>query len=343
MNVLCIAPGHTFATTDVFDGLCAGLRANGVTPVIYRFDKVIRMFYGLIKGAENSGAIVPDADADAGDFARWLGAADALAMALDHEVRAVIVVNGLLIPPERMLLMRKLGIPVACIGTEAPYQMDREVQVAPAYTHWFTNERCAVWRFSRITHASYLPHAYNPETHMPGPIDEDRRTDAVFVGSGFPERQRLMRGPDWCGIDLRLIGTLWDGDPQGAAGIVSNAEACEWYRAVKIVLNQHRTSTHHADDQHITPGSAESLGPRAYEVAACGAFQLCDDSRPEYREVFGDAAITYRTGDSDDLTKLVRYYLAHDDERRSLAAAQHAAVLPHSWTARAAELLNTLL
>jgi spore maturation protein CgeB len=343
VKVLVIHPGHVFATVDVFDGLCAGLRANHVEPVIYRFDTIIRLFYGLIKGAEQSGAIAANANADAGRFARWLGVADALAMALDHGVAAVVVVNGLLIPPERMLLMQKLGIPIACIGTEAPYQTTEETEVAPAYTHWFTNERRAVWRFSRLTRASYLPHAYNPEMHTPGPIDADRITDAVFVGSGFPERRRLMRGPDWRGIDLELIGTLWDGDPQGAAGIVSNAEAIAWYRSARIVLNHHRTSTHHADDQHIALGSAESLGPRAYEVAACGAFQLSDDSRPEYREVFGDAAITYHAGDSGDLTKLVRYYLDHADERQALAAAQHAAVLPHSWTARAAELLNTLL
>ena len=341
MKVLCIAPGHLFATVDVFDGLCAGLRANGVEPVEYRFDRIARLFYGLIKGAENSGAIVPDADASAGEFARWLGASDALAMALDHEVAAVIVVNGLLVPPERMVLMRKLGIPVACIGTEAPYQTDRELKVAPAYTHWFTNERREVWRFSRLTHATYLPHAYNQERHVPGEPKSGYESDAVFVGSGFPERQRVIGGVDRTGIHLVLRGTLWDGKSQGEDAI-SNDEACNWYRGAKIVLNHHRTSTYHAEDRHIPASYAESLGPRAYEVAACGAFQLCDDSRPEYGEIFGSAAITYRAGDSADLERLIRYYLAHDDERLALAAAQHEAVLPHSWQARAADVLNAL-
>lgn len=341
MNVLCIHPGHLFATADVFDGLCAGLRANGVEPIEYRFDRIARMFYGLIKGAELSGAIVPDADASPSDFARWLGASDALAMALDHEVAAVIVVNGLLVPPERMVLFRKLGIPIGCIGTEAPYQSDREVKVAPAYTHWFTNERRETWRFSRLTHAAYLPHAYNPERHATGPASPDHESDVVFVGSGFPERQRLIQGVNWSGIRLALHGTLWEGKAQGE-GVISNSEACDWYRGAKIVLNHHRTSTYHADDQHIPIGSAESLGPRDYEVAACGAFQISDDSRPEYGEVFGSAAVTYRAGDSADLEALIRYYLTHDDERLALAAAQHEAVLPHSWQARAADVLNTL-
>lgn len=341
MKVLCIHPGHLFATTDVFDGLCAGLRANGVEPVEYRFDRTARLFYALVKGAEYSGAIVPDADASASEFARWLGASDALAMALDQEVAAVIVVNGLLVPPERMVLLRKLGIPVACIGTEAPYQTDRELQVAPAYTHWFTNERREVWRFSRMTHAVYLPHAYNPERHTPGPARPGRASDVVFVGSGFPERRSLVQGVDWSTINLVLRGTLWDGKAQGE-GAISNSEACNWYRGARIVLNHHRTSTYHANDQHIAANSAESLGPRAYEIAACKAPQLCDDSRPEYREVFGDAAVTYRAGDSADLERLIRHYLAHDDERLALAAAQHEAVMPHSWQSRAADVLNAL-
>jgi spore maturation protein CgeB len=343
MKILCIAPGHPFATTDVFDGLCAGLRLNDVEVVVYRFDAIIRMFYALVKGAELGGAIVPNGDAqtNASEFSLWLGAADALAMALDHEVAAVVVVNGLLIPPERMVLLRKLGIPVACIGTEAPYQIDRELTIAPAYTHWFTNERREVWRFSRLTHAAYLPHAYNGEIHRPGPARADYESDVCFVGSGFPERKRLIGGVDWRGIRLALRGTLWDGRTQGA-GAIGNDEACDYYRGARIVLNHHRTSTYHADDVHIAPGTAESLGPRAYEIAACGAFQLCDDSRPEYGEVFGEAAITYRAGDSADMEKLIRYYLAHDDERLALAAAQHEAIQPHSWRARAADILNTL-
>jgi spore maturation protein CgeB len=123
---------------------------------------------------------------------------------------------------------------------------------------------------------------------------------------------------------------------------MSNEQAATYYRAAKINLNHHRTTMNYHSGQHLANGVAYSLGPRAYEIAACGGFQLMDDSRTEAREVFGTSLATYRTGDSADLGKQVRYWLAHPDERSDMAAAQHAAILSHSWTARAGAVLDTL-
>ena len=63
-------------------------------------------------------------------------------------------------------------------------------------------------------------------------------------------------------------------------------------------------------------------------VLAFGAFQLVDD-RPGVREWFrnGEHLVIYR--DRDHLRELVRYYLAHDDERRQIADAGRAHALAH--------------
>jgi spore maturation protein CgeB len=55
-------------------------------------------------------------------------------------------------------------------------------------------------------------------------------------------------------------------------------------------------------------------------------------------DIFGDTVPVYH--DSASLEQLVRYFLTHEDERASLAARQHTAILPHSWTQRAHQVLD---
>jgi spore maturation protein CgeB len=127
------------------------------------------------------------------------------------------------------------------------------------------------------------------------------------------------------------------------ADVVPNTVTAAYYRATKVAINHHRTTTSHGSGQHIRPEDAESLGPRAYEIAACGAFQLMDDSRAEAKDVFGDALATYTAGSSASLEREVRWWLAHPDERQLWAAAQHECVKPHSWDTRARQVLERLV
>jgi len=79
-----------------------------------------------------------------------------------------------------------------------------------------------------------------------------------------------------------------------------------------------------------------SLGPRAYEIAACGAFQLSDE-RPELREIFGDAVATYVDG--ADLRRKVDYYLTHEGEREEMALEALDLVQSCSFEDRAEQIL----
>ena len=170
--------------------------------------------------------------------------------------------------------------------------------------------------------------------------------DVFFVGTGFPERRALFGGVDWTGIDFQQKGFLWSDEEQADTlmprDVTANADVTAFYRSAKINLNHHRTTTIYDQDVHIDPASAESLGPRAYEIAACGGFQLCDDSRAELSDVFGDAIATYRAGDSADLERQIRYWLDHPTERAEKARAQYQAVRPHTWAARASGVLSIL-
>lgn len=346
-TILLVHPGASFSTADVHTGMKAGFEANGVRVVEFRLDVNLTFFnrvittaieHDILKSAVNTFQMA----------CRGLGD-----MAIHFQPDAVVVVSGGNLHPMAVATLRDLGAQRKCplqsavYYTESPYFGEYEMSTAGLYDVVFTNERRSVEAFKAINpNAHYLRHAYNPAVHCPGLSDDAHRADVFFVGTAFDERQALFAGVDWTGIEFRRLGYGWHGfvtDTLNPADITDNAETAQWYRGSAINLNQHRTTTTWGSGEHIPPGAAESLGPRAYEIAACGGFQLCDDSRPELVELFGDAAATYRAGDSDDLARQVRYWLAHPDDRAAMAAAQYAAVLPHSWTARAADMLDILI
>lgn len=357
IRILVAHPGHGHSTSDVYEGVCAGLEMNDVEVVRFEWGRMLQPITALVLGAVEGGAIKDERAEKTHQWLCWMASADALTMAIEHEVNAVLVINGLLFPPSRTKVFRDIGLPIACYGTEAPYFEATERQLVPFYTHWFTQERSAVKRYSDLgTPVSYLPMAYNPKVHHPGPTDPDKRCDVTFVGGGFPERKQLIEGVDWTGVDITIHGTLWGLDLQQergrfdfsrgtryTEGAIPNEQTSAWHRSSKIALNLHRKMGYIETGAAVAPGLAESLGPRAYEIPACGGFMLSDDERPELADVLGDSAATFRAWDSDDLARQARYWLAHPDERERRRRAQHEAIRPHHWGARAKAILETLL
>jgi spore maturation protein CgeB len=115
------------------------------------------------------------------------------------------------------------------------------------------------------------------------------------------------------------------------------------YRRAKINLNLYRTKP---GIRKVIPRPdvyAESLNPRAYELAACGAFHLSTD-RPEVDEKFGDTVpiISGKAQDAKSDEAIIRKWLKLDEYRAELAAQLPACVAQDSWTNRAAQVLCDL-
>jgi spore maturation protein CgeB len=347
-TILLVHPGATFSTHDVWVGLRDGLTAQGCRVVSFRLDVNLDFMARVVDLAIAHEVLA--APVDPFKMAcRGLGD-----MAIHMEPDAVIVVSGGNLRAEAVITLRELAaqrkrpFPVAVYCTESPYFGEVEGRMARFYDVCFTNERSAVaFLADYCPRVAYLPHAYNPAIHTPGLAEPDKACDVFFVGTGFPERRALFDGVCWDGIAFTCLGYGWDGwevgDTRAPQHVTPNEEVVRYYRAAAICLNHHRTTTTLEAGTHIPPGAAVSLNPRAYEIAACGAFQLMDDSRAEASEIFGSWMPTYRHGDSGDLERAIRHWLARPALREEYAAAQRAAILPHSWTARAGDILNLLL
>jgi spore maturation protein CgeB len=318
--------------------MAAGLRACGHEVAEYPLHITFETAELLVGAAKTMGIAPPGGYPDPID----LGVMGIPGFVMAKRAELVIFIHGLNMPASVPTALRRGGYKTALYCTESPYETDREANTAQFYDYIFTNERSALPRFTNNPPHTvhYLPHGYNPARHTP---DGERMPacDVFFCGTRYPERDALLSGVDWTGIDV--VDRSLDYAAHDSAAlferIVDNAVAAAHYRSARISLNHHRRIKGVQGGGEIARDEAESLGPRPYEVAACGGF-LVSDARAELSEVFGDSVPIYH--DSATLEALIRYYLAHEDERAALAARQHAAVQSHSWAARAARLLDII-
>jgi Glycosyl transferases group 1 len=349
LRVLLIEPGASWSTADVSAGLLYGLDRAAVSVVRYRLDARIersnRELYSRWRRVKRNR---PDIGKPNAADVFFQAGSDALTMALYHGVDAVIAVSAMYLHPAIIRLMKMAGLRVFLLFTESPYDLPAELDLARIVAGCWTNERSSLRAFRGVTPASgYLPHAWHPERHTPIPQPGDERVpahDVVFVGSAFQERIDWLHRIDWTGIDLGLYG-MWEAlarkDPlqQYVRGqITDNRVTAALYRRAKITINLYRTS------RGWGPAApqiayAESLNPRAYELAACGAFHL-STYRAEVPEVFGDLVPTF--AHPDEASALIRQWLAQPEERAAIAAQLPACVAEMSWTARAASVVRDL-
>lgn len=347
MKVLLCHPGAVNSVHDVFVGYEAALRMAGVDVSVYSLDARIGIAESWLKTMWRRRGKRPEEKPDWFDTLYWAGR-DLRDMAEIRNVDWVLIISSMYLSPDALLSMRRAGIRTAVMFTESPYDDEQQARVAELVDVCWTNERTSVKALSKANPStSYLRAAYDPTWHFPlaqvntGVLSHD----VVFVGSGFQERIDLLSEIDWSGIDLGLYG-IWELLPSRhrlrkhvRGKIISNDQSAALYRQAKIGLNLYRTCHQFAKTTtHIE--RADSMNPRAYELAACGVFQI-SDRRAEVVETFAGAVPTFRT--PEQLEELIRHYLSDHDERRGkLAATARRVIQPHTFAARAEQILADL-
>ncbi len=349
MKLLCINPGSSWSTIDLYNGYTVAWREQGHQVIEYLLDRRLvaanRWLHYQWQRARRRNpeeAVRPTVN----DVA-YLASFESVIKALRQDVDWVIVFSALHFHPGVLEAMGKAGLRSAVLLTESPYQDAQQAPWAALATVAFTNERTSVeWLRQFNDNVHYLPHAYDPAKHFPGPDTAEGvdAHDVVFVGTDWPERVELFSAVNWEGIDLGLYG-LWTS--LGSRSrlrrylrqcTVDNTTTAALYRRAKIGLNPYRQSV---SRRHGAPRvtTAESLNPRAVELAASGCFHLCD-WRPEVEEVFGDLVPTYRT--PAEMEELIRYYLAHPEEREARARLLPERVKDRSFTQLGQQIIRVL-
>jgi hypothetical protein len=348
VRILLAHPGASTSTSDVYDGLAPAFERAGHAVIEYRLDYRLNMAGTWLeltrRKAKRNGKPLTVTTADILYFA----SNGIVERALRFQVDWVLVVSGMCLHPDMFVILRRAGIKTGIILTESPYDEAEESRILPHVAAAWTNERTCVERMRRLNpHVWYLPHAYDPARHYPGARDADEAMpshDVVFVGTFFQERIETLAGVNWDGIELGLYGNV---ELMGSRSKLrrfvrglstTNAETAALYRRAKIGLNLYRVSRGFGRVVE-TVVDAESLNPRALELAAAGCFTL-SDARAEVREIFGGAVPTFDTPHGLEL--LVRSWLAMPDERAAVAARLPGLVAGRTFDTSVAQITANL-
>jgi len=241
--------------------------------------------------------------------------------------------------------MHGRGHKIVILHTESPYEDDDQLERAHLAHINLLNDPANIDAFRQVcpdTH--YMPHAYRPGIHTPGPVTPELACDFTFNGTGYESRMRFFEAMDLDGLDVMLTGNwaeLPDESPiskylaHEKDRCLDNEQVVDCYRSARAGINLYRRE---AQDNHVGKGWA--VGPREIEQAACGLFFL-RDPRPEGDDLLW--MLPTFEGPRDASDKL-RWWLrpAQDQTRADVAVKARQAVADRTFTNNARRLLAML-
>ena len=185
----------------------------------------------------------------------------------------------------------------------------------------------------------------DPEIHKPVELTDaegdEFGCEISFAGAGYHNRNQVFSG--LTDYDLKLWGVEWSArelfpfvcrpdqrfTPEQFAKIAA---------ATTINLNLHSSATHSGVDP-----KCDAINPRVFELAACGAFQLCDPCKGlENCFEYETELPVYR--DLAELREKIGHFLAHPDEREAISVrARERALRDHTYEVRAQQMIDCVL
>lgn len=338
MRWVVAQPGPAFSVADTHTGWVEALREHGQHVVEFNLAERLA-FYGaaLRQTGEHT-------------FEKFLTAEQAYDMAANGLYATLykswpdvlMVVSGFFIPPAVLDKARRTRTRIVILHTESPYEDQRQMELGQYADVNLIDDPTNIESFREIAPTWYMPKAYRPGVHRPGPPVEGLESDLAFVGTGYPSRVKFFEAMDLHELNVLLAGN-WTGLPEtsplfsllahGPDQCLDNERTVDVYRSARVGINVYRREA-----QHPEWSAGYAMGPREVEMAACGLFFL-RDPRPEGDDVLGMLP-TFTS--PREASELLRYWLDRPDERAALAVKAREAVTDRTFTAHAAHLLRIL-
>lgn len=334
MRIMIVYPGSSWSPYDVALGYETALGDMGHEVWAFNYHE----WYMYAKGYINFLAETQDKHF-LPDAAMLRASMESIVAVVEFVPDLVLVITGMGWHRRAYRAVHMLGIPMATILTESPYmdEMQSRMGKLSRVGLLFVNDKVSVERVAEMSGVPtvYLPHSFNPDRHHSVVTGSDYWTDVFFWGTLWPERMELLDAVDFTRYNAKIGGAKMSEERSDMliGEVIDNENMARYYSGTKIAINHNRRDKHNGG----LIDEAYSLGPRAYEISACGAFQLCDDTRPELFEVFGDSVATYT--DASDLQRQLDYYLEYHEERQAKANEAWKRVQPCTFQTRAENIL----
>jgi spore maturation protein CgeB len=343
---LLIHPGPSWSVSDVFNGWSEALTSLGEQVEEFPLDASLRFFNSALA---ETGQTLP---CGCREVRKYLDRDQAARLAVDPILSAahrfgpdvILCTSVFFIPPWLLEILRARRHKIVMLMTESPYQDGFQLKAAAYADLTLLNDPVNLAAYRQIGPAEYMPHAYRESVHHPAAPGTEPEYDLAFIGTGFPSRVKFFGQMDLAGLNVRLSG-LWMDLPEDsplrdwtsitgeADDCIDNTETAAIYRRSRTGINFYRVEAEAAHE-----GQGIACGPREIEMAACGLF-FARDPRPESDELF--SMLPSYTSPAE-ASGIIRWALAHPDERAEAADKARAAVAGRTFTEHAKQLLRLL-
>ncbi len=302
--------------------------------------------------------------------AQWIGllddrsTADLPLEAVEYKPDLVLHIVGR-ISTRALAALRELKYKTAIWFLDDPQEIDKTSKMGTFYDYVYTVESaCAdIHKKAGSTTAEFLPLGCFPKIHRKFEVEDKYKSDICLVGVPFPRRVEFFDSiADFLkNYNVKIIGGgprigdvknpwLWKKKLKRLDvlekfiidEIVQPDEAAKYYNGAKINLNIHRAAVDERfEDVNKIKVMPQSVSGRTFELAGCGAFQLIDQERSNYKIHFEAGKEIASFKDTDDFKKKIEYYLSRDDERRSIGeAAQKRAYAEDTYKQRLQKIID---
>ena len=234
--------------------------------------------------------------------------------------------------------------------TEDPYEQRTNLGNLDLFDLIFTNDAGSVHAYG--DKGRHLPFSADLDFHRHEIPDAANSAhyiyDLFFAGTAWPNRAEFLRELQHSidGIRMKLAFPHNPHIPEPALGLdpssyqwrTSNPEFARFANRSRAVLTLHRAFSSSGDIP-----VARTPGPRLFEVALAGGFQLIDMSIPdiEVGNYFVEGTDFVGFTSVQDCAEKLRYYLANPDKRIEIArSAQKRAMSEHLYAHRIETLLS---
>jgi len=196
-----------------------------------------------------------------------------------------------------------------------------------------------------VANASFLPHAFDTQVHTHVAMDANRDNgfacDISFIGNWSPKKEALLAAVAEANpvSSFRIWGSnYW----RRASGLKTRFQGYpvlgqEYARAICAS----RINICILSEKRAGASSGDLTTARTFELAGAGGFMLHERTE-EAMSYFEEGKECAFFDDAEDLVAKIRYYLAHEDERRAIAAAgrQRALKSGYSYDDRVAAVIE---
>ena len=233
--------------------------------------------------------------------------------------------------------------------TEDPYEHKINLQNAALFDVVFTNDRTSTAAYGPKGH--HLPLAAAPEFHFYDVGNEEAgsfRYDVFFAGTAWPNRVEFLKRllPRIPGLKLKWALPFNEHLPDPDIGLprsnilwrTPSPEFCRFANRSRIVLVLHRDFSV-SGERTLTP----TPGPRLFEGALAGGFQLVDRDTSDCHEFYRPEEEMATFSSVDECASKIDYYLSHSDERCQMAkAAQERTQQSHLYHHRLEAMMEEI-